>query len=65
MEDYQALEKHIGRQSVIDFFMRHRAIFDKKTLNFWEKIFNIPHLSCSQPSIYEKMNKPLFCRGIR
>ena len=52
MSDYQQLKKQIGKQTIIDFFVKHRTSFDRKTANFWEKIFNLPHLSPA-PTLYE------------
>jgi len=65
MKDYWELEKQIGKSAIINFFVNHRTMFDKKTVNFREKIFNIPPLSSPHPSIYEQINKPLLCRSIR
>ncbi|MDR0650645.1 MAG: hypothetical protein LBG59_04520 [Candidatus Peribacteria bacterium] len=65
MSDYQELKKQIGKQAIIDFFASHRTNFDKKTVNFREKMFDLPHLSSHYPSIYEQMNKPLSRRSIR
>jgi hypothetical protein len=65
LEDYRQLQQHIGKQALIDFFIQHRASFDHKTANFWEVLFNLPHLPSSYHTLYEQMNKPLFLRGIR
>lgn len=64
MRDYQQLKKRLGKPAVIDFFVKHRTSFDRKTVNFWETIFDLPHLSSPQPTVYEQLNKPLFRRSI-
>jgi hypothetical protein len=65
LEEYKQLKKKIGRQTIIDYFLQHRQYFDKKTINFWEKIFHLPHLPFTATSIYEKMHNPTFRRSIR
>jgi cell fate (sporulation/competence/biofilm development) regulator YmcA (YheA/YmcA/DUF963 family) len=64
IQDYKQLEKQIGKQAIIDCFLQQRQHFDKKTINFWEKIFHLPHLPSNATSIYEKMHHPTFRRSI-
>ena len=64
LQDYKHLEKQVGRPFIVDFFLRHKQRFDKKTINFWEKIFHLPHSSSNYTSIYEQMHQPTFRRSI-
>jgi len=63
MNDYRQLKKQIGKKMIIDFFVKHRANFDRKTANFREKMFNLPHLPPS-PTLYEQLHASVSRRNI-
>jgi hypothetical protein len=63
LKDYHRLSQHIGKQKIVDFFVSHRNSLDPRTVNFWEVLFDLPHLSPTS-SLYEQVNNPFFRRSI-
>lgn len=65
IEDYKQIKQNIWKEKIVNFFIKNIDKFDKKTSNFWQKIFNIKDLKSNNISLYEQMNTPIFRRSFR
>lgn len=63
IEDIQEAEKRIWKKKIKAYLKLNSYKLDKKSVNFWEKIYWIKVLN-NEYSVYEQLNSPVFWRNI-
>ncbi len=64
IEDIEFMKKTIWFEIIKNYFIKNSDKIDKKSKNFWNKIFGIKSLD-NNISIYEQLNTPIFKRSFR
>ena len=57
------LKKELGIIKIRDKFIENVEKLDKKTINYWSKIFNLNIDLKDKQTVYEQLNKPIFTRS--